>query len=167
MDDLKKLIMLCENYSGGSLFSSSSSPPLVMLFWGEFVSPLSYVSYLSANIVRFEADGSPSKAVGSISLSQYPESSGSTNPTSGGLAPEMADTLLEGDTLAHLAYRSYQEPNRWRDIAEHNGIDDPLRMRIGRKVLLPSPEYLPFRTEGGTVMSIDEDDSFSGVLEDY
>lgn len=167
MDDLKKLIMLCENYSGGSLFSSSTSPPLVMLFWGEFVSPLSYVSYLSANIVRFEADGSPSKAVGSIALSQYPESSGSTNPTSGGLAPEMADTLLEGDTLAHLAYRTYQEPNRWRDIAEHNGIDDPLRMRIGRKVLLPAPEALPFRSEGGTVITIDEDDTFSSVLEDY
>jgi len=167
MDDLKKLIMLCENYSGGSLFSSSTSPPLVMLFWGEFVSPLSYVSYLSANIVRFEADGSPSKAVGSIALTQYPESAGSTNPTSGGLAPEMADTLLEGDTLAHLAYRTYQEPNRWRDIAAHNGIDDPLRMRIGRKVLLPSPENLPFRTEGGTVMTIDEDDTFAGVLEDY
>lgn len=167
MDDLKKLIMLCENYSGGSIFSSSSSPPLVMLFWGEFVSPLSYVSYLSANIVRFEADGSPSKAVGSISLSQYPESSGSTNPTSGGLAPEMADTLLEGDTLAHLAYRTYQEPNRWRDIAAHNGIDDPLRMRIGRKVLLPSPENLPFRSEGGTVVTIDDDDTASGVLEDY
>ena len=167
MDDLKKLIMLCENYSGGSLFSTSSSPPLVMLFWGEFVSPLSYVSYLSANIVRFEADGSPSKAVGSIALSQYPESSGSTNPTSGGLAPEMADTLFEGDTLAHLAYRTYQEPNRWRDIAEHNGIDDPLRIRIGRKVLLPAPEALPFRSEGGTVVTIDEDDTYSDVLEDY
>jgi hypothetical protein len=40
-------------------------------------------------------------------------------------------------------------------------------MRIGRKVLLPSPENLPFRTEGGTVMTIDEDDTFAGVLEDY
>ena len=40
-------------------------------------------------------------------------------------------------------------------------------MRIGRKVLLPSPENLPFRSEGGTVVTIDDDDTASGVLEDY
>ncbi|MFM8895952.1 MAG: hypothetical protein ACKOE2_11420, partial [Actinomycetales bacterium] len=72
MEDLKTLMMLCETYSGGSLFSSSTTPPRVMLFWGQFVSPLSFVSALNFNIVRFDADGSPSKAVGTIVRTQFP-----------------------------------------------------------------------------------------------
>lgn len=157
MDDLKKLMMLCENYSGGSLFSSSTTPPLVMLFWGQFVSPLSFVSALNFNIVRFDADGSPSKAVGTIVLTQFPNRPGSTNPTSGGLSPEMAETMIEGDSLAHIAYRTYDSAMRWRDVAAFNGIDDPLRTRIGQRLRLPSPGELPQRNEGGVAIAeIDE-----------
>ncbi|NDC79182.1 MAG: hypothetical protein EBZ67_15120, partial [Chitinophagia bacterium] len=110
-----------------------------------------------ANIVRFDADGSPSKAVGTIVLTQFPNRPGSTNPTSGGLSPEMAETMIEGDSLAHIAYRTYDSAMRWRDVAAFNGIDDPLRTRVGQRLRLPSPAELPQRTEGGvTVPELDE-----------
>jgi len=157
MDDLKKLISLCETYSSG-LFSSAESPPLVMLLWGQFASPLMYITELEADITRFGPDGTPTKAVGKLELRQFPSYSSGTNPTSGGLAPEMAEVLVQGDTLAHLAYRTYQSPMSWRDIADHNGIDDPLRVPAGRRVLMPSPEELPFRTEGGSVY-LERDDT--------
>lgn len=157
MDDLKKLVTLCETYSSG-LFSSADSPPLVMLLWGQFASPLMYITDFEADITRFAADGTPTKAVGKLELRQFPSYSSGTNPTSGGIAPELAETVLQGETLAHLAYRTYQSPLTWRDIAEHNGIDDPLRLRPGRKLLMPSPDGLPFRTEGGgTVIEIDDE----------
>lgn len=158
MDDLKKLVSLCENYSTG-MFSTAKTPPLVMLLWGSFASPLMYITDLSADIVRFDADGTPSKAIGSMTLQQYPSSASGTNPTSGGLNPAMAETVLQGDTLAHLAYRSYQQPMSWRDIAETNGIDDPLRVRPGRRVLLPAPDELPARTHGGGLV-VEEDEDF-------
>jgi hypothetical protein len=166
MGELKKMLMLVENYSN-SFWSTATTPPLVMLLWGSFISPLSVVSQFSSQIVKFNADGSPAKAVGSIELTQYPSTGSLTNPTSGGLAPELTETLLESDTLAHIAYRAYQSPRHWRDIAEHNGIDDPLRIPAGRTMLLPSPTELPKRGEGGTVI-IDEDaeDDIPGVEED-
>jgi hypothetical protein len=129
-----------------------------MLLWGQFASPLMYITELEADITRFGPDGTPTKAVGKLELRQFPSYSSGTNPTSGGLAPEMAEVLVQGDTLAHLAYRTYQSPMSWRDIAEHNGIDDPLRVPAGRRVLMPSPEEIPFRTEGGSVI-LERDDS--------
>ena len=70
MDDLKKLISLCETYSSG-LFSSAESPPLVMLLWGQFASPLMYITELEADITRFGPDGTPTKAVGKLELRQF------------------------------------------------------------------------------------------------
>ena len=150
MDDLKKLLSLCEAYSSG-IFSNGSTPPLVMLLWGKFCSPLMYITDMSADLVRFASDGTPSKAIGTIGLKQFPTSTSGTNPTSGGIAPEMAETLMQGDTLAHLAYRTYHNPMNWRDIAIHNRIQDPLRIATGRRLMMPSPETLPWRTVGGSV----------------
>lgn len=164
MDDLKKLISLCENYE--SFLSTAKMPPLVMLLWGNFCTPLMYIANLSADITRFDGDGTPSKAMGHMSLVQYPSTSSGTNPTSGGIAPELAETVLQGDTLAHLSYRTYEEPQRWRDIAEHNGIDDPLRVRAGTKLLLPTLDDLPARSEGGMVILEDTVDDFAGVEEE-
>jgi hypothetical protein len=166
MAELKKMLMLVENYSS-SFWSTATTPPLVMLLWGSFISPLSVVSEFSSQIVRFGSDGDPTKAIGSIELTQYPTSTGSTNPTSGGLAPEFTETMLDSDTLAHVSYRTYQHPRHWRDIAQHNRIDDPMRIPAGRKVLLPSPIDLPKRGEGGTVIVEGDDDEIPGVEEEY
>lgn len=166
MAELKKMLMLVENYSN-SFWSTATTPPLVMLLWGSFISPLSVVSQFSSQIVRFSSDGDPTKAIGSMELTQYPTSTGLTNPTSGGLAPELSETVLESDTLAHISYRTYQHPKHWRDIADHNDIDDPMRIPAGRKVLLPSPIDLPKRGEGGTVIIDDTDEEYAGSEEDY
>ena len=160
MAELKKMVMLVENYNN-SFWSTATTPPLVMLLWGSFISPLSVVSEFSSQIVRFNSDGDPTKAEGSIELTQYPTSTGLTNPTSGGLAPELTETVLDTDTLAHISYRTYQHPKHWRDIADHNKIDDPMRIPAGRKVLLPSPADLPKRSEGGVVL-IEESDEIPG-----
>ena len=70
----------------------------------------------------------------------------------------MAETVLQGDTLAHLAYRTYQNPMNWRDVATYNGITDPLRVTTGRRLRMPSPEILPWRTEGGGLSKPDDVD---------
>lgn len=65
--------------------------------------------------------------------------------------PRKSELVHEADTLAHVAYRSYRTPSRWRDVAAANDIDDPLRVKPGRKLLIPAPEELPSRTETGLV----------------
>ena len=48
--------------------------------------------------------------------------------------------MVAGDSLASIAYREYGAPAYWRALAEANGIDDPLRLRPGTRLLVPPAE---------------------------
>jgi nucleoid-associated protein YgaU len=60
-----------------------------------------------------------------------------TNPTSGGLATRRTHAVIEGDTLASVAFEQYKDPNKWRALAEVNGIDDPMRLAPGTVLIVP------------------------------
>ena len=64
------------------------------------------------------------------------------NPTSGGLVPHRVHELVAGDTLAGIAYAEYGNPNLWRAVADLNHIDDPMRLRPGQRLMLPTVETL-------------------------
>jgi nucleoid-associated protein YgaU len=49
-------------------------------------------------------------------------------------------TLTDGDSLQSVAYKNYGDATRWRTIAEANGIDDPLTLRRGSQLSIPSLE---------------------------
>jgi nucleoid-associated protein YgaU len=42
-----------------------------------------------------------------------------------------------GDSLERIARRRLDDGGRWREIAQLNGIEDPDRIRVGQKLLLP------------------------------
>ncbi len=126
------------------------SAPLVVLIWGDFVSPVSYIVNMDMTFTRFNSSGSPIRAEGSITLQQYPVIDVLQNPTSGGELPRQSAVLYDGDTLAHVAYRQYRSPARWRDLAQSNNINDPMRVPSGTTMLAPAAEELPVRGEGGT-----------------
>lgn len=46
-------------------------------------------------------------------------------------------TVKRGDTLADIASEEYDNPGEWRRIADANGIDDPLTLTPGMKLLVP------------------------------
>jgi hypothetical protein len=48
--------------------------------------------------------------------------------------------LIEGETLAALAWREFDDPGLWRALAAFNGIDDPFRVRPGTRVLIPTAD---------------------------
>jgi len=133
-----------------SAIAGYGSAPLVMLLWGEFVSPLSYITSMDMTFTRFNSSGTPIRAEGSLTLQQYPVFDVLQNPTSGGELPRQSAILYDGDTLAHVAYRQYRSPARWRDLAQSNDINDPMRVPSGTAMLAPATEELPVRGEGGT-----------------
>ena len=49
-------------------------------------------------------------------------------------------TVTDGDSLPSVAYKNYGDATRWRTIAEANGIDDPLALRRGHQLTIPSLE---------------------------
>lgn len=118
------------------------SPPLVVLHWGAITSFPAFVTSVSAKYTLFTSGGLPIRALCTVSLEEMPKDLGKQNPTSGSDAVRRSHTLLEGDSLASIAYAEYGDPGAWRAVARFNGVDDPLRCRPGTRLLLPSPEEL-------------------------
>ena len=49
-------------------------------------------------------------------------------------------TVRDGDTLPSISYGAYGDATKWRLIAEANGVDNPLHLRRGSSLSLPSLE---------------------------
>lgn len=98
----------------------------------------------TANYTRFTSAGVPVRARVTINMKEVPSLLGTlpTNPTSGGLPGRRSYTVTEGEDLVNLARTHYGSTSHWRRVADANGIDDPLRMRPGTTVYLPSPQEL-------------------------
>jgi hypothetical protein len=119
-----------------------ASPPLVVFHWGKVRGFSGFVTSVSAKYTLFSPDGTPVRAVCNVSMEEMPGDPSGQNPTSGALATRTIHTLVEGDTLASVAYKEYGDPGMWRRLAEFNGIDDPMQLRYGTSLLVPAPEEL-------------------------
>jgi len=118
-------------------------PPLLTLEWGG--NPAldgfkGYLSNVSAEYSMFRVDGRAIRATCTIKLQQQVEEPAGTNPTSGSLESTGSHLLIEGETLQSIAYAEYGEASYWRGVAAFNDIDDPTRLRVGIRLLLPTAE---------------------------
>lgn len=125
-----------------SVDQKKPSPPLVVLHWGAVTSFPAFVTSVSAKYTLFTTDGLPIRALCSVSLEEMPSEPGKQNPTSGSDAVRRSHLMLEGDSLASVAYAEFGDAAAWRSLARFNDIDDPLRCRPGTTLLLPTPEEL-------------------------
>ncbi len=121
---------------------NKGSPPWVLFRWGGLTSFLAYVSAVQAKYTLFSAAGLPIRATCTVTLDELAGEAPKQNPTSGGLVPHRVHVVIAGDTLPALAYDEYGKPGLWRRLAELNRIDDPMRLRPGQSLLLPTVEEL-------------------------
>ena len=117
--------------------SNKPSPPWVVFGWGSATSIVAVIKSVSAKYTLFRADGTPIRAVCTVSLEEMPTDAPKQNPTSGGLAARRTHRVLQGDTLPSIAYAEYEDATLWRALAEANGIDDPMRVRPGTELFVP------------------------------
>ena len=118
------------------------SPPWVIFKWGGMTGFPAYVASVTAKYTLFTPAGLPVRAVCTVNLEEISGEQGGQNPTSGVLAVRDSHVLVAGDTLQSLAFRSYGDAELWREIAEANDIDDPMRLRPGTQILLPALEEI-------------------------
>ena len=118
------------------------SPPLVVLHWGSTSSFPAFVTSVSAKFTLFASNGTPIRAVCTVSMEEMPGEQFRQNPTSGSQEVRRVHRMVAGDSLASVAFVEYGDPNAWRPLAAFNIIDDPLRVSTGTVLLLPSPEEL-------------------------
>ncbi|MCB9728361.1 MAG: LysM peptidoglycan-binding domain-containing protein [Deltaproteobacteria bacterium] len=119
--------------------------PCVRFVWGRFTQDsvkdlqyLFYVEKLTAKYTMFLPDGTPVRASVQLDLKQaLPiEMQLANDPKQ---SPDHAKlyTVKRGDTLQAIAHAEYDDPREWRRIADTNGIDDPMTLRPGSKLLVP------------------------------
>jgi hypothetical protein len=119
------------------------NPPWVLFRWGGLTGFLAYISSVTAKYTLFTSGGLPIRATCTVTLEELAGEAPKQNPTSGGLVPRRSHLLVEGDTLPGIAYREYGDASLWRAVARINQVDDPLRLRAGTRILLPTVEELP------------------------
>jgi nucleoid-associated protein YgaU len=95
---------------------------------------------VSAKYTMFRSDGTPVRAMVTIALEEFPDDPKKQNPTSGAPLTRRARVVGAGDTLHSVAYAEYDDPTLWRGLALFNGIDDPLRVRPGTRLLIPTAD---------------------------
>lgn len=130
---LRKLVVPETN----SVSSNKPSAPHILFEWGKAITFRGYVDSVAVKYTLFRGQGTPIRGTVTVAMKEFPLPPPKQNPTSGGRPGFRSHRLVAGDTLASVAYTEYGDPNRWRHLAEHNGIDDPLRVREGQVVHVP------------------------------
>jgi hypothetical protein len=121
----------------GSVTSNKPSAPHVLFEWGKAITFRGYVDSVAVKYTMFRGQGTPIRGTVTVAMKEFPLPAGKQNPSSGGKAGHRTHRMVAGDTLASVAYAEYGDPNRWRHLAESNGIDDPLRVREGAVLHVP------------------------------
>ena len=124
--------------------ADSGAPPMVYLEWGSngIAKFNGVIKDVNVTYTVFNKTGTPIQATADITIEQTvikpTITEPGTNPTSRATDMRRVHVVVEGDSLASIAASEYGDPNYWRALAEINGIDDPLRVRPGTNLLIPS-----------------------------
>lgn len=114
------------------------SPPIVRFEWGSLWSFDAVITAVTERFTLFRPDGKPVRAEVKVTFKQikaegaYPKQ----NPSSGGNPGEHVRTVVEGETLAGIAFEEYGDATVWRHLAEINNINNPRRLRPGQVLLI-------------------------------
>jgi hypothetical protein len=126
-----------------SVKKKKPQPPIVMFEWGDNPAVTSfrgYVKQVQAKFLLFDGSGTPLRATANVTLEEVPVPAKKQNPTSGAIHGRRTHVVVSGDSLASIAWREYEDPTLWRGLAAFNDIDDPLRVRPGATILLPTAD---------------------------
>jgi hypothetical protein len=112
-------------------------PPLLRFSWGS----LGFDCVLEDLVQRFtlfKNDGTPLRAILKVVFKEYTTAAAQLSTT----RRESADhtkrlVIREGESIVSIAAREYNDPGKWRVIAQANNIDDPENVKPGTIVELP------------------------------
>jgi nucleoid-associated protein YgaU len=118
-------------------FDTTMAPPRLLMLWGSLAFP-GYLVSVKQTFDHFSAFGLPLRATLAVEFKGY-----EPTPflTTAGLSAALTTAELAtryvvkaGDTLQSIAAALYGDPNRWREIATANGLDDPRALPTGRQL---------------------------------
>lgn len=117
--------------------TTTPQPATITFTWGPWDVFKGVLTQVNAEYTLFAPTGEPRRATVNIAMQTVLDEPKGTNPTSGGIAGRASAVVSAADSLAAIAQREYGDPALWRAIALANEIEDPARVPIGTRVLLP------------------------------
>jgi hypothetical protein len=112
-------------------------PPLLQFSWGalEFKCVL---EDLVQRFTMFGEDGTPVRAILRVLFKEYSTAESQIKDKPRHSSDHTKRIVLrEGETLTSLSAREYEDPRMWREIADANGIDDPMDVPAGTVLKIP------------------------------
>ena len=96
------------------------------------------VESVSEEFLLFSPSGVPLRARLSVTFREYvtPEEQATVTPKYSPDHDKLV-TVRRGQTLPQIAFQIYGDPREWRPIADANGLDDPLALTPGQRLLVP------------------------------
>jgi hypothetical protein len=122
------------------------APPVCRFCWGDFwfagnrlLGMECIVESVKQRFTLFNPDGFPLRAILTVSLKEYKTLEDQINETPFS-SPERTHTWVvrTGDTLSRIAADKYNDSRLWRAIADQNKILDPLDLKPGTVLEVPS-----------------------------
>lgn len=113
-------------------------PPIAHLSWGTQLQFDCLLYALNVRFIKFKDDGTPVRAVANTTWVEYtpPEEQLQAKPRHS--ADHFKRRIVkQGDTLSWIAGKEYDDPAKWRYIADANDIDDPMHLTPGSELIIP------------------------------
>jgi len=113
-------------------------PPYVMFKWGVFQF-VAVITDMTQKFTLFLPNGTPVRAKVDITFTQFDDSNDypGQNPTSGGGSVEQFWRVVGDDRIDTIAAKVYGDATKWRLIATHNQIANPLLLQSGQQLMIP------------------------------
>lgn len=114
-------------------------PPEVAFEWGVFRF-VAVITNMTQKFTMFKPDGTPVRAQVDVTFTQHKDINDypRQNPTSGGGDVERVWRVVAGDRIDTIAYAVYGDATRWRSIAAYNRLVNPMVLRAGQHLIIPS-----------------------------
>ena len=114
---------------------ATKAPPVLLFSMGQFNFQCVLVD-ASQRFTMFRRDGSPVRSVVSAQFQEFVRVE--IEVTQGlFIGPPTLHTAIRNETASAIAGRALGDPARWREVAEANGIDDPLNIPTGATLKIP------------------------------
>jgi hypothetical protein len=133
---IEKVEELCQVHPANKGADQKPRPPYVRFGWGSMLLFLTVITKLNVHFTLFHPDGRPARASINITFAEVSEPAKEQNPTSSGAGGLHVHTVLPGETLDQIAYAELGEAKLWRQLAEDNGLDDPLAIEPGMRLVV-------------------------------
>ncbi|ASS75494.1 peptidoglycan-binding protein [Tumebacillus algifaecis] len=116
------------------------APPLVKFVWGSLKFQ-GIIEKLTQKFTMFSNKGNPVRATLNVTFKAVQGIKEQFQEIPRQSADRTKQKLLrQGDALWMIANDEYEDPSKWREIANANGIDNPKKLEAGRTLTIPRLE---------------------------